>query len=431
MSEEHMRNMGFVWGDRVTSKDIAEELKRTGGGEMISPTLLDFQVDEEEIAAFLSVYPQELLSRYSLHNLATRARVNARVRNLFDFRKEKEPHSKTLIDKIQSLPNLMFPTRIGELRHSWDSIASALVKEVNGTKSALVIMENVQYTKATTPSGYYEPGVGKTALSLTILGVTDFTERLPLFPPPGVRPKEEDFQTVIVCPDQSKDIKIIALDRTYAGLSEDQRLVVSPVSGVIAGDGQQDVARYAVRVLAAKAGREFSRTSQPDSDYYPLATHNVLLSTSLFETLDSQVPWKGTLGINFIRNLQIAELQRRQLESRGVRIHQIQNMDNSAWIALEINDNSSEVTDKMLLLIKDNPLYHPSPAWAGIDSRRQGQPGINPDHQIKTMGAIKDYLPDHLAFLYIYPGGSNYSANTAPQIFQQSAAEILDWWNSW
>lgn len=419
-----------VWGDTTTVDEINKDRQQIYPTEIISPVLRNISVSRSDIEQFFQAHPPALRSRYSLYTLATRVRIHNWIKYmLLEARKRYDPSAQAAVKQAQACPNMLLPKRIAELTQAWDCIATALVRQA-GTleQSALLIMENIAFTQASAQAGYHEPGVGKTGLTFTLLGMTDFIKQLPPLPTNLAQFAQTDFAPVIATADPATHIKVAAIDHTFIGLSPDQQLVVSPIAGVIGFDGQSDITRYATRVLSARVGRTYNRLQSPDAEYFALATQRLFVDHRAFVPTDAFVPWQATLGINFITTASAAEHWKKYLEQRDVRVLPIAD----GWIALEDIADRQSVVKQLEPLLLGNPMYHPSPAWAGKDPNpaRQLQSGINPAHHTATIQAVRTHWPRRLAFLYIYPGGSNYQPATASQYFQGAAQSIQNWWQN-
>lgn len=368
----------------------------------------------ENIPLFINSYPLRLQNRYLPECLEFRAKLDKFTRELLLARRQFEPDPMDSIGVSLLSRNMLLPKNVERLDHVFDFIASILVVPDNGRVSAVAVMENPLFGIESRIDRYVETGVGKTALALNILGIPDFLDKLPPFRPDHLATTDE-FSPLILSPtDDRKNISIVSLDFSYAGLFEGQ-LVTSPIMGAEGFDGQSDIARSTTRAKVALAGYKYDRRVPEVSRYYTTSAKKIFLDRKLFVPKDSLIPLTRLVVVNYVPNAQINRMLTDDLSSKATSSVNYMNIDSEAWVALEeVLPEQAEMV--ATLLFSHNPLYNPSPTWH-IDRIRHNT----------TIQEIQQYLPQRVAYLYVYPGGNGFIASSAQLLFQREASLIREW----
>lgn len=378
----------------------------------VPPDIAD--VVPENIPLFIDSYPLQLQRRYLPECLEFRAKLDKFTRELLLARRQFEPDSADSIGVSLLSRNMLLPKNVERLDRVVDFIASILVVPDDGRAIAIAIMENPLFGIESGIDRYVETGVGKTALTLNILGIPDFLDKLPPFRPDHLVTTDE-FSPLILSPTETReDVGIVSLDFSYAGLFEGQ-LVASPIMGAEGFDGQSDIARSVTRAKTASAGYKYDRRVPEISKYYTTSAKKIFLDRKLFVPKDSLIPLTRLVAVNYVANAQISRMLTDNLSSKATSSVHFMNIDSEAWVALEeVSPEQAEMAATSLFL--HNPLYHPSPTWR-----------IDRIHHNATIQEIQQYLPRRVAYLYVYPGENGFMASSAQLLFQGETSLIRDW----
>lgn len=214
---------------------------------------------------------------------------------------------------------------------------------------------------------------------------------------------------------KNEDISILSLDLTYAGLSGGN-LVVSPIMGVEGFDGQSDIARYVARAKTAEVGLSYDRKNPMMSRYYINSAKRIFVDSSLFVSKDTIVPLTKVVVVNYINDNGLNRKQLSHFQHKPPMHLQMVTDESGPWVAFDI-ERRDEAQKTSLLLLSNNPIYHSSPTWSGVDK----------DLHVKTIREISDKLPIEVAYLYIFLGVNGYSPQTAAVVFATGAKFIRQW----
>lgn len=375
-----------------------------------------FHTNPDNPQTFLNVYPPDLRERYPEECLLFRATYDQLFREFLLDRRQLRPEEHDEIGTILLSRNLLLPSRPERFTRMFDVIASILTVKNSDHETAVALVENPAYGRPAGIIAQRDSGVGKTSLTLKLLGIPNFIDQLPPFTPERTAVLE-DFPIIMLSHQQDQQkIKIISLDLSYAGLF-DGKLMATSIQGVMA-DSQWDVARNATRVMAVKSLSSYEPHNPNIRNYQIACSKRIVLDRDLFTSQNTLVPLTHLVITNFIYDSHMNQVQQEEIQRKPTSLVGAVQINHTDWVALEElpGDQGSFLAKQVF---SQNPLYHTSPFWR-----------INKKHHQHTIEALGQYLPRRVACLYIYPGEKGYTPENAQPIFQAGASLIKEWLRS-